>query len=134
MTTSSARKNQEPLPETIRFVFFPANPRPARRAKARSERILPDPADAKIGVCVKGCDSRTLVALLQEELLDKEKLYVVGVPCDGIIDRRKLEAIDHEELEQKIAENIKKQQMSAMDREIPAPISARALKHFLSRS
>ena len=55
------------------------------------KRNMPDPAGAKIGVCVKGCDSRTLVALLQEELIDKEKLYVVGVPCDGIVDRRKLE-------------------------------------------
>jgi formate dehydrogenase subunit beta len=55
------------------------------------KRNMPDPPDAKIGLCVKGCDSRTLVALLQEELVDKEKLYVVGVPCDGIVDRRKLE-------------------------------------------
>jgi formate dehydrogenase subunit beta len=55
------------------------------------KRSMPDPADSKIGVCVKGCDSRTLVALLQEELVDKDKLYVVGVPCDGIVDRRKLE-------------------------------------------
>jgi formate dehydrogenase (coenzyme F420) beta subunit len=55
------------------------------------KRNMPDPTGAKIGVCVKGCDSRTLVALLQEELVDKEKLYVVGVPCDGIVDRRKLE-------------------------------------------
>ncbi len=55
------------------------------------KRNMPDPAGAKIGVCVKGCDSRTLVALLQEELVDKDKLYVVGVPCDGIVDRRKLE-------------------------------------------
>jgi ferredoxin len=55
------------------------------------KRNMPDPPDAKIGLCVKGCDSRTLVALLQEELVDKDKLYVVGVPCDGIIDRRKLE-------------------------------------------
>ena len=55
------------------------------------KRKMPDPEDAKIGVCVKGCDSRTLVALLQEELVDKERLYVVGVPCDGIVDRRKLE-------------------------------------------
>lgn len=55
------------------------------------KRNMPDPAGAKIGLCVKGCDSRTLVALLQEALVDKEKLYVVGVPCDGIIDRRKLE-------------------------------------------
>jgi ferredoxin len=55
------------------------------------KRNMPDPAGAKIGVCVKGCDSRTLVALLQEELVDKDKIYVVGVPCDGIVDRRKLE-------------------------------------------
>ena len=55
------------------------------------KRNMPDPTGAKIGVCVKGCDSRTLVALLQEELVDKDKLYVVGVPCDGIVDRRKLE-------------------------------------------
>ena len=55
------------------------------------KRNMPDPADAKIGLCVKGCDSRTLVSLLQEELVDKERLYVVGVPCDGIVDRRKLE-------------------------------------------
>ena len=55
------------------------------------KRKMPDPANAKIGVCVKGCDSRTLVALLQEELVDKERLYVIGVPCDGIIERRKIE-------------------------------------------
>jgi len=55
------------------------------------KRKMPDPLDAKIGVCVKGCDSRTLVALLQEELVDKDRIYVIGVPCDGVVDRRKLE-------------------------------------------
>lgn len=49
------------------------------------------PAGARIGVLVKGCDSRTLVALLQENLADKEKLHVIGVPCRGIIDRRRIE-------------------------------------------
>ena len=62
------------------------------------KRNMPDPAGAKIGVCVKGCDSRTLVALLQEELVDKDTLYVVGVPCDGIVDRRKLEKESADEL------------------------------------
>ena len=62
------------------------------------KRNMPDPAGAKIGVCVKGCDSRTLGALLQEELVDKAKLYVVGVPCDGIVDRRKLEKMFTDEL------------------------------------
>lgn len=55
------------------------------------KRKMPDPPDARIGVCVKGCDSRTLVALLQESLVDKDRLFVVGVPCDGVIDRRRLE-------------------------------------------
>ncbi len=62
------------------------------------KRNMPDPPDAKIGLCVKGCDSRTLVALLQEELVDKDKLYVVGVPCDGIVDRRKLEKMFSDEI------------------------------------
>lgn len=55
------------------------------------KRKMPDPPNAKIGVCVKGCDSRTLVALLQEELVDKDRLYVIGVPCDGVISRRRIE-------------------------------------------
>jgi ferredoxin len=55
------------------------------------KRKMAEPADARIGVCVKGCDSRTLVALLQEGLVDRERLYIVGVPCDGVIDRRKID-------------------------------------------
>jgi hypothetical protein len=49
------------------------------------------PVTGKVGVAVKGCDSRTLVALLQEELVDKDKIYVVGIPCTGTISRRKVE-------------------------------------------
>ena len=67
------------------------NPLCANNLSAFVKRNMPDPTGAKIGICVKGCDSRTLVALLQEELVDREKLYIVGVPCDGIVDRRKLE-------------------------------------------
>jgi formate dehydrogenase (coenzyme F420) beta subunit len=67
------------------------NPLCANNLVTFIKRNMPDPAGAKIGLCVKGCDSRTLVALLQEELVDKNNLYVVGVPCDGIVDRRKLE-------------------------------------------
>lgn len=55
------------------------------------KRKMNDRPNAKVGICVKGCDSRTLVALMQENLVDRERLYVVGVPCDGLVDRRKLE-------------------------------------------
>lgn len=44
----------------------------------------------KIGIFVKGCDSRSLVALLQEKLIEREKLFILGVPCRGAIDWRKL--------------------------------------------
>lgn len=40
----------------------------------------------RIAVCVKGCDSRSLVALIQEGLLDRDRLLVVGLPCNGTID------------------------------------------------
>lgn len=55
------------------------------------KRKMPPSPDAKIGVCVKGCDSRTLVALLQEGLVQKENLYVVGIPCSGIVDKRRID-------------------------------------------
>lgn len=44
----------------------------------------------KIGVCVKGCDSRSLVALIQENFLNRESLYIVGIPCRGTVDLRRV--------------------------------------------
>jgi len=46
----------------------------------------------KIGICVKGCDSRSLIALIQENLIDRDRLYVIGLPCRGILDLRSLVA------------------------------------------
>ncbi|MEJ5301253.1 MAG: 4Fe-4S dicluster domain-containing protein [Thermodesulforhabdaceae bacterium] len=42
----------------------------------------------KVAVCVKGCDSRSLVALIQEHFLDRDRLLIIGVPCQGTIDWR----------------------------------------------
>lgn len=44
----------------------------------------------RLGVVAQGCISRNLVVLLKEGRLDRERLYVIGVPCLGMIDRRKL--------------------------------------------
>ena len=35
----------------------------------------------KIGVVIKGCDSRTVIELLQEKLIDREDVVLIGVPC-----------------------------------------------------
>jgi formate dehydrogenase subunit beta len=51
----------------------------------------------KVGLLVKGCDSRSLVSLIKEGQVKREDLYIVGIPCPGQIDPRKLaEAADCE--------------------------------------
>ncbi len=45
----------------------------------------------RVGIMVKGCDSRSLVSLLKEGQVKREDLYVVGIPCPGQIDLRKVE-------------------------------------------
>ena len=46
----------------------------------------------RLGVVVKGCDSRSVVQLLQERLWERENLVVFGLPCEGVIDLAKLRA------------------------------------------
>jgi ferredoxin len=50
------------------------------------------PDNRPVGVVVKGCDSRALVVLLQEEYLKREDVYILGVSCEtaGVIDEKKL--------------------------------------------
>ena len=49
-----------------------------------------DPEE-KIGVVVKGCDSRSILSLMQENAIDRDRLVILGVPCEGMIDLNKLE-------------------------------------------
>lgn len=55
----------------------------------RQKRDRPYP---KVGVAAKGCDMRSIVALVKERQVRRESLVVVGVPCQGMIDARKVEA------------------------------------------
>ena len=47
-------------------------------------------AGEKIGLVVKGCDSRAVMQLIQEGIVDREKVVLIGVPCQGIVDLEKL--------------------------------------------
>ena len=40
----------------------------------------------KIGLVVKGCDSRGIVRLLQDNQIERSRLYIVGVACSGMKD------------------------------------------------
>ncbi|MCR4401457.1 MAG: 4Fe-4S dicluster domain-containing protein [Firmicutes bacterium] len=48
--------------------------------------------EGKVGVVLKGCDARTLVNLIVEKQVRRDRVKIVGVPCGGVIDRRKLAA------------------------------------------
>lgn len=47
-------------------------------------------SNRRIGICAKGCDARALVELEKQKQLMREDIFVVGVPCTGRIDTRKL--------------------------------------------
>ncbi len=46
----------------------------------------------KIGIVAKGCDSRNIVVHLVENKVKRENLHIIGVPCKGMIDKRKISA------------------------------------------
>ncbi|MFX1533234.1 MAG: 4Fe-4S dicluster domain-containing protein [Promethearchaeota archaeon] len=46
----------------------------------------------KIGLIVKGCDSRAVVQIIQEKGMKRENVVIIGVPCTGIIDPKKIKA------------------------------------------
>ena len=43
------------------------------------------PKTGKIGVVVKGCDLKAVVGLMGESQLKREDLYLIGVPCAGVL-------------------------------------------------
>lgn len=58
----------------------------------------------KKAIVAKGCDSRALVVLLQENQLVRDDLYIIGVSCPGVIDKKKIEAETGEIIEASITD------------------------------
>lgn len=46
----------------------------------------------KVAVIAKGCDSRNLVTHIIENQIRRENLYIIGVPCTGMVDRSAIKA------------------------------------------
>lgn len=46
----------------------------------------------KVGIVAKGCDSRNIVNHIIENRVQRDQLVIIGVPCKGMVDRRKVEA------------------------------------------
>lgn len=45
----------------------------------------------KVAIVAKGCDSRSIGILVAEKQLPRDKVYILGVPCTGMISRKKLD-------------------------------------------
>ena len=41
----------------------------------------------KLGIIAKGCDSRNIVSHIVENKIDRDQLYIIGVPCTGMVDK-----------------------------------------------
>ena len=52
--------------------------------------FLPKYRGKKVGIMVKGCDSRAIVGLMQEGQVLRENLRIVGVSCPGVVDPRRV--------------------------------------------
>ena len=50
-------------------------------------------SEGKVLVFLKPCDTYSFNQLLTEHRFDKEKVYAVGIPCDGMVDVRKIKNI-----------------------------------------
>jgi ferredoxin len=46
----------------------------------------------KIAVFAKGCDSRNIVTHILENKIKRDQLHIVGVPCLGMVDKRRIAA------------------------------------------
>jgi len=42
----------------------------------------------RIGIVANGCNSRNIVTHITENQIKRDQLYIVGIPCTGMIDRR----------------------------------------------
>jgi len=45
----------------------------------------------KILLVVKGCDSKSLLQIIQEKGISREEVVIIGIQCSGIIDPRKID-------------------------------------------
>jgi ferredoxin len=62
--------------------------------KASQKRVKPEDRKKKvIGVVARGCTTRSIVMHLQEKQYERDEVVVIGIPCTGYVDRKKLASL-----------------------------------------
>lgn len=52
----------------------------------------------KIAVTAKGCDSRNIVTHIVENQIQRDQLYIIGIPCTGMVDKTKIASLFDDEI------------------------------------
>ena len=96
-----------PLRTTIRFI---RNPGKVDRLIWNSfcennlSTYLHKLSQFKVGLVVKGCDARSIIALSLEKRFKPDQLFLIGVPCQRMVDRRKVSKAVQGEILQAVEE------------------------------
>jgi formate dehydrogenase subunit beta len=95
-------------PGTISLISAPAfvrNPEDSstlhwdRFCRVNLAKYLPKRTD-RVAVIAKGCDSRSIASMITENQIKRENVYIIGIPCTGMISRKKVVSIiGHPEVE-----------------------------------
>ena len=49
--------------------------------------------EGRVAIVAKGCDSRSIVSLIQDNKVVRDNVVILGVPCTGVIDLAKVERL-----------------------------------------
>jgi len=82
-------------PEDVdRLVWDPTCIHNLTRFLTEKQNGQSDTDDRPVGIVVKGCDSRALVVLLQEQYIQRNDVYIFGLSCEetGVVDEKVLKA------------------------------------------
>jgi len=66
-----------------KLIFTPASVNNLALYLTKAKKEIPK--KGKIGIVVKGCDLKAIVGLMGEAQLKREDLYLIGVPCAGVL-------------------------------------------------
>jgi len=87
---AAARRNGSAQPVIIsraadaaKLIFTPASVNNLAVYLTKATKEIPK--SGKIGIVVKGCDLKAIAGLMGESQLKRENLYLIGVPCAGVL-------------------------------------------------
>jgi formate dehydrogenase subunit beta len=46
----------------------------------------------KVAIVAKGCDTRAIVELIKENQVQRDQVVIIGIPCKGMVDNRRIQA------------------------------------------